>query len=116
VALRRMGDDREMYRFMYDEVITGQAKAFLELQSAVARADWQVAKRLAHTLKGLAGTLGAHSLMVTAEMLERCCAKAGPETAADCQPLLLSIEAALVRLAVLASHPAVLGQPSSSAL
>ncbi len=114
IALRRMGEDREMYRFMYDEVLAGQAKALLELKSAVVRADWLVAKRLAHTLKGLAGTLGATSLMLTAEMLERCCAKPGPETAADCQPLLLSIEAALARLAVLANHPAVLGKALSS--
>ena len=109
-ALRRMGGDREMYRFMYAEVLAGQEKVGDELRAAIAEGNWQLAKRLAHTLKGLAATLGATSLRSAAEMLEFCCARSGDEAVADCQLLLVGIEAGLLRLAELADHPLLRGE------
>ena len=104
-----MGGDREMYRFMDAEVLSGQEKVADELRDAISGGNWQLAKRLAHTLKGLAATLGATSLRSAAEMLELCCARSGEEAAADCQLLLGEIEIGLQRLAELSTHPLVQG-------
>ena len=108
-ALRRMGGDREMYRFMYTEVLVGQGKALEELRQAVLVNDRQLARRLAHTLKGLAGTIGALPLKTAAEMLERACAEIEAEFSAEALPILLEVEENLQKLRELERSPAVIG-------
>jgi two-component system, sensor histidine kinase and response regulator len=50
--------DRDGPRFMTD------------FRTACIDSDWQTARRLAHTLHGVAGTLGAHQLSAIAARLE----------------------------------------------
>ena len=48
----------------------GQQNTLAEIRSAIAASDWEKAERLAHTLKGLLGTLGAGKLKGKAAELE----------------------------------------------
>jgi len=62
------------------------------LQSSLRQGDRAGAARLAHTLKGVAGTLGANDLMHAAAQLENALLQSG---AADEQALLAAVQAAL---------------------
>ena len=50
----------------------GEQRAFAErVRAALAESDWAGAIRLAHTLKGVSGQIGAQTLRTAAEVLER---------------------------------------------
>ncbi|MFU8765731.1 MAG: Hpt domain-containing protein, partial [Haliea sp.] len=51
------------------------------VRAAIAAGDWQTAQREAHTLKGLAGTVGADALAAVAAELESACGIDAPDQA-----------------------------------
>jgi two-component system, sensor histidine kinase and response regulator len=61
-----------------------------EFKSALNAGDWSLAKRLAHTLKGSAGNIGAHQLQSAAQELETSCSQKGEE--AIIKEHLISVE------------------------
>ena len=69
-ALARLGNNKELYRrlllmFHADHTQDGTA-----IRAALQSNDLELARRLAHTLKGLAGTVGADELRAVAKELE----------------------------------------------
>src|SRR5690606_2132026 len=69
-ALRRLGVDRALLRKWLQRFHDSQAAVAEQIRSALARLEQEEAVRLAHTLKGLAGNIGAHDLMHLAAELE----------------------------------------------
>ena len=69
---RGMGDDA-MYRRMLKKFVLAQQDFPAPFLEALAAGDVPATRRLAHTLKSLAGTLGAHGVERTAQALELAC-------------------------------------------
>jgi len=57
------------------------------VRAAIAEGDWRTAQRHAHTLKGLAGTVGAEALAEAAAQLESACAADAPDEGAVMESL-----------------------------
>jgi PAS domain S-box-containing protein len=69
-AMARMGG-AELYLSMLGQFIPSQGQAVQAIQDALAAADLETAERLAHTLKGVAASVGAASLAESASQLEQ---------------------------------------------
>jgi HPt (histidine-containing phosphotransfer) domain-containing protein len=69
-ALPRFRGDADRLQSVLARFAESQADAAAEIQTALAKGDFAAAQRLAHTLKGLAGTLGATRLQEAALALE----------------------------------------------
>ena len=70
-ALGRLGGKVEVYQRMLRSFVTDLAAMPAQLRSQVEAGDLSAASRLMHTLKGLAGTLGASSLAAHASHSEQ---------------------------------------------
>ncbi|WP_162299724.1 hybrid sensor histidine kinase/response regulator [Marinospirillum perlucidum] len=70
LGLKRLGDNRQAYRRLLERFVTSQEGFATRLEAALAKQDQQEALRQAHTLKGVAGNLGANRLHSRAGELE----------------------------------------------
>ena len=70
-GLARTGNNPERYRKLLTRFVTDQSDAPDRIQAAAAAGDEALAVRLAHTLKGTAGTLGIEVVHAAAAELER---------------------------------------------
>ncbi len=75
-ALRRMGEDRDLYREMIRLLYDDGPRCLDEVRTALNQEDFCEAERAAHTLKGLAGNFEALRTMASAERVQSA-AKAG---------------------------------------
>ncbi|MES9911142.1 MAG: response regulator [Candidatus Sedimenticola sp. 4PFRAG1] len=69
-GLRRVGGNSKLYRKLLLKFSQAQAQFTTELESALNARDMESARRIAHTLKGVAGNIGAHDLYRSATELE----------------------------------------------
>ncbi len=69
-GLRRVLGHEERYLDLLNSFFEGQADVCQRIKAALQEGQLAQAIRLAHTLKGLAGTIGAHALYDAAQMLE----------------------------------------------
>jgi PAS domain S-box-containing protein len=69
-GLSRMLGDRDMYLELLQRFRDGQAETPAKIRRAMMAADHKVAERLAHTLKGVAGMIGAKDLQTLSAHLE----------------------------------------------
>jgi HPt (histidine-containing phosphotransfer) domain-containing protein len=70
-ALARIGGDREMYRRLAAGFVHREADAAARIAGALEGGDRALAGRVAHTLRGLAATMGADGLAGDAERIEK---------------------------------------------
>ena len=70
LGLRRSNGNRALFAQMLARFADNQADALDALEQALAEGDPARATRIAHTLKGLAGNIGAQSLQAAAARLE----------------------------------------------
>ena len=70
-GLARVAGNRKLYVKLLRQFMTQQGSAVLEISNAMAKDDTALAERLAHTLRGVAGNLGANSLQNAAGQLEK---------------------------------------------
>ena len=61
-GLRRVGGKLNFYRKLLRQFVHGQSGVIQDIRIALAAANFQLASRLAHTLKGVAGNIGATPL------------------------------------------------------
>jgi CheY-like chemotaxis protein len=92
LGLRRCLGKPELYRSLLRQFMDRQGNIGQELQIAIDRAQWVAAQRLAHTLKSVAGNLGAVRLQDQAEVLERSISE-HQGTPIDLSALLYQIQA-----------------------
>ena len=69
-AMRRMGGNTQLVRKLIDRFAQTQGDAMARIASALEREDGDTATREAHTLKGLAGNIGATQLLLSAGAAE----------------------------------------------
>ncbi len=69
-GLRRMGGKAALYLSMLRKFSAGQRAAGQQVADALAEGDERTAERIAHTLKGVAGNLGASGIQDAAGQLE----------------------------------------------
>jgi CheY-like chemotaxis protein len=69
-GMRRVMNHQDRYWTLLRNFAQEQAGALPRIHAAVAANDLKTAERIAHTLKGLAGTIGAHQLVELAEATE----------------------------------------------
>jgi two-component system sensor histidine kinase/response regulator len=69
-GLRLCNHNADLYVSMLGKFVKSQAQAMLHVREALATDDAATAERLAHTLKGLAASLGAEPLRMRAAELE----------------------------------------------
>ena len=84
-ALRRMGGNRKLYLDIPEKFRHGQRDAFDRIVSSLDNGKRAVAERVAHTVKGLAGTIGVLELQTVAAELERSIRGPSPPEQADLQ-------------------------------
>jgi HPt (histidine-containing phosphotransfer) domain-containing protein len=72
-GLRRAGSNRKLYRQMLSMFVTDFADCSKTFAEHIAGARWSDAERLAHTLKGLAATIGVDAVSLPAAALEVAC-------------------------------------------
>ncbi len=69
-GLRRLGGNRKLYRDLLVKFRATYREADKQIAASVAQGDTAEARRLAHTIKGIAGNLGASKLFSEAGRLE----------------------------------------------
>jgi len=71
-GLARMAGNEKLYQKLLKKFAKSQVNCLTEITSALDKKDNSLALRLAHTLKGVAGNIGATELYTRAEKLEIC--------------------------------------------
>jgi PAS domain S-box-containing protein len=71
-GLRRVAGNRTLYRDLMSRFVKGYAGFADKIAEAVNRKDPETASRLAHSIKGVAGNIGAMDLSNAAMTLENC--------------------------------------------
>jgi len=70
-GLSRVGGNKQLYAKLLCKFRESQQKALAEIRAALQAGDRETAGRLAHTVKGVSGNLGAESLYSAAAELEK---------------------------------------------
>ena len=91
-SLDRMGGNRQLYLKILRKFRDSQADAVERLRLAADAGEWVVVRREAHTLKGLAGNIGAQALYQSAEWVERLCDLKEPDGSFDTALAALQIK------------------------
>ncbi len=84
-AMARMGGSTRAYRRTLTKVLESEADAMERISQSLIESDWETAVRIAHTLKGVAGNIGANALHAEASKLEAVLLEEQPE--AECMTL-----------------------------
>ncbi len=95
-ALENLARDETLLRSIMQKFVQGQQDVIERIEQARREGDEEQAIRLAHTLKGLAGSIGAVELQRQAEELER--ALRGEMRDCDMQQVLERTEQSLLRV------------------
>ncbi len=111
-GLRRVLNRRASYESLLRKFIAGQADAVSAVRAQVAAGERETAVRTAHTLKGIAGTIGATLLQERAAVVEQA-VKAGQQ-ASEIDTSLTPVEEELERL-IRAIDAALPSEPTGSA-
>ena len=94
-GLKHTGGNVKLYRDILTKFCLNQAQTAQNIAEALKTGDTETAERLAHTLKGVAGTLGANPINNLAKTLETAIRKGGD---ADTAPVLHALSQALPEL------------------
>lgn len=82
VALKRVNNNTELYLMLLEEFIKEYATTVTDIRAHITRNELEDARRIAHTIKGVAGNIGADQLALTAAELDRTF-KAGEDPSED---------------------------------
>jgi HPt (histidine-containing phosphotransfer) domain-containing protein len=82
-GLGRVLGRKPLYLTMLRMFAAGQKTAVAEINQALESNIWKTAERVAHTLKGVAGTIGAAALQLLAEKLETAIKEGRPREEVD---------------------------------
>jgi CheY-like chemotaxis protein/HPt (histidine-containing phosphotransfer) domain-containing protein len=94
-SVRRIGGNVDLYYSLLDKFRVNQRNVVSKIRETLASNDPKTAERLAHTLRGIAGTLGAEVLQSQAEMLEN---NIKNGLLSDVEPLLEQVDQAVMDL------------------
>jgi signal transduction histidine kinase/DNA-binding response OmpR family regulator/HPt (histidine-containing phosphotransfer) domain-containing protein len=123
-GLSRVGGNRKLYAKILRQFAEQQGPAADQVADALAKKDHSLAERLAHTLKGVAGNIGAAGVQSAASALERAIRdrstadeieRARQQVMASLEPLATGIGTALGTTASEALAPVQPAAPASPA-
>jgi len=106
-ALLRVGGNKALYLKLLRQFVEKYAQFVAHVSEAQAKGDTPLAERLAHTLKGVAGNIGATGIQSAAGVLEKCLREgasmkdveaAKQRVASSLDPLVAELHAALHRV------------------
>ena len=89
-GLRRLNGNRKAYLNMLRMFVRNQQNTPAQLHAALAQGDWPTAERIAHSAKGVAGSIGAVALQEQAGLLEAALHASAPLP--QLQPLVAEVE------------------------
>ena len=116
-GLGRVAGNRKLYLKLLRQFVEQQGPAPAQIADALARNDALLAERLAHTVKGVAGNLGARAVQPIAATLEK--AIATKAAAAELDPVLREFRATMedfvTRLRSALPQPDIAAVPSAPA-
>ncbi|MGE5758372.1 MAG: ATP-binding protein [Sideroxydans sp.] len=98
LSVRRIGGNVALYYSLLDTFRVNERQVVSRIREVLASNEAETAERIAHTLKGIAGTLGAEFLQDRAEQLER---EIREGSFGDLEPLLAQIDLEVERLITL---------------
>jgi two-component system sensor histidine kinase/response regulator len=98
-GLRRVGGNRKLYQKLLRQFASSQASAGAQIRAALETGDIESATRQAHTLKGVAGSLGAGPVQAAAAAVEELLRDGSPAMV-DWSAPASAIHPALEQLAV----------------
>ncbi len=93
-GLRRVAGNADLYRKLLEKYANAQAGAVQEIRRAFSAGDRETAERVAHTVKGVSGNIGAVAAQEAAARLEAA-VRAGDETEAQIAALDEALAAAI---------------------
>jgi len=70
-GLRRVADNRQLYRSLLSQFAEKQGEAGARMLSALQKGDIKLAEQIAHTVKGVSGNLGITKVQFSAARIER---------------------------------------------
>jgi two-component system sensor histidine kinase/response regulator len=99
-GLRRVLGKKPLYQAMLLKFVAGQKFIVAEIRKALDGNFWEIAERLTHTLKGVAGNIGATRLQPLAENLETAIKERLPRKEIDSRldEVKLPLDALIVQL------------------
>ena len=71
-ALGRMNNKKKLYLSILGKFYTNNQNFINEIRTTLVNRDYENAKRLIHTLKGVSGTIGADSIHKSSKLVEDC--------------------------------------------
>jgi len=92
-GLSRVAGNRKLYLKLLRQFVDQQGPSPAEISDALARNDASEAERLAHTVKGVAGSLGARAVQTVAAALEKAIGARTPS--AEMAPVLQDFSSVL---------------------
>ena len=102
-GLNRCMGNMDLYRRLLKGFDKTQSQAGGRIEQALAQHDVEQALQLAHSLKGLAGNIGAHQLVRATEAFENACLRTDPQDCAtQAQAVQAGLEAVLADIQALA--------------
>lgn len=101
LAIKRMAGNASLYQKLLSSFVAGERDFIERFKAAWANADTDAATRLAHTLKGLAGTVGAVELQNLASKLEDACRNCPEQVAVSLPQLAASLDAVIASISAL---------------
>ena len=107
-GLRRVAGNLGLYRELLNQFATKHASAAMQIAAAIEQGDRDLAERLAHSLKGLAGNIGAQAIFQSAGTVENAIRQSGADLPAlvDELSLLLHRQVLAAQEALRATTPA----------
>jgi HPt (histidine-containing phosphotransfer) domain-containing protein len=96
-GLRRVAGNRRLYRTLLKKYSEGQSETATAIKQALGSGDRALAERLAHTLKGVSGNIGAAGVESAAAEVERA-VREGADASGGVARLETELEAVLVSL------------------
>ncbi len=118
-ALSRVTGNKKLYRNLLGKFVAGQENAPIQIQEALRQGDNALAERMAHTIKGVAGNIGATGVQGVAANLERAIRQGEPTDRV--QEMLRDLSVALgeaiaeIRRALDAATPIAQVRPAQNA-
>src|SRR4030095_10245068 len=116
-GVKRVAGNRKLYLKLLRKFAEEQNVAAGEISTALSRGDTALAERLAHTLKGVAGNIGAKPIQLAAGLLEKLIRGKADATALDNakQQVSDTLDPVITQLRALASSaPETTPQPIDS--
>jgi signal transduction histidine kinase/CheY-like chemotaxis protein/CHASE3 domain sensor protein len=113
-GLTRVGGNRQLYLKLLRQFVEQQGPAVEQITRALEAGDRALAERLAHTLKGVAGSIGASPVQSSAGVLEKLIRdRAGADELAAATKQVNTDLAPLVKALRSALQPAAVASPAS---